>query len=74
MLAALYESGERSLSALASNAHLGGVLIKEEDDVEEAGPGEVAEPVGFSTPSAPSTTDPFSSGQSGGRSRLPADR
>eukprot|EP00969_Alexandrium_andersonii_P077287 3407711-Alexandrium_andersonii.AAC.1 len=71
MLAALLQSGNQSLSALSADAYLGGVQIKEEDDVEEAGPGGVAEPVGPSTPSAPSSLGPFSSGQSGGRTRLP---
>eukprot|EP00969_Alexandrium_andersonii_P215879 9535442-Alexandrium_andersonii.AAC.1 len=61
MLAALLQSGEQSLSALATDACLDGVLVKEEDDLEEAGPGDITEPVGPSTPSAPSSLDPLSS-------------
>eukprot|EP00969_Alexandrium_andersonii_P159071 7027437-Alexandrium_andersonii.AAC.1 len=61
MLAALQQGDALSLSALAADACLGGTRIKEEDDVEEADPEGMAEPVGSGTPSAPTSTDPLSS-------------
>eukprot|EP00969_Alexandrium_andersonii_P183023 8087100-Alexandrium_andersonii.AAC.1 len=64
------------MAALAADACFQGRPIKDEDELEEdESAGGMAEPVGVaSTPSAPSSGDPLSSGQSGGRSRLPVDQ
>eukprot|EP00969_Alexandrium_andersonii_P081481 3591381-Alexandrium_andersonii.AAC.1 len=76
MFAAINSIGDSSMAALAADAHFQGRPIKDEDEIEEDDDaGGMAEPVGIATtPSAPSSGDPLSSGQSGGRSRVPVDQ